>query len=111
MKKILLSAVVVLVFTCIAIAGAVKPAIITTLNSSTYTEIINTGGSCGSFVAFATDNSDFVSFYYATDSAGSNAVFVSESSLGFYIKVNRGDTVFFVKAVTGTPSFIFQPMD
>lgn len=92
----------------IASAVSIKQGIPTALNSSTYTEIINTGPSCEGFILWIDDATGFT---YAVDSSGTGAVTVPDAVVGisFPNRVGAGDTVVWAKSTTGTPNLVFQP--
>lgn len=105
----LITSILILFFAAMVWAASILAPIAITLNASTYTELVNTGGTCATYVVWVDDCTGWT---YAMDSSGTNATVVSPDvacAMSFDEKVSAGDTVFWVKATSGTPEFYFQP--
>lgn len=109
MKKVIMAAIVLLTLCSLAAASSIKHPQSFTLNTSTYTAVVNSGASCNGFYIWV---ADCTGFYYASDAAGSDEVYVDPDvgcGFGFPNRAGKGDTVIWVKAAVGTPELNFQP--
>lgn len=89
-------------------ATVIQGAIPTTVNSTTYTKITNTGPSCNGFLIWITDCSGF---YYARDAAGTGETYVNPDvacSFGFPQYVPSGEDVVWIKSVSASTTLYFQ---
>lgn len=93
----------------IKMSKMISKSINTTLNSSTYTEIIAGETDCYGFGFFVQDSGSLVEFYIAWDSSGDNATLMPAMGYAYGDFQQKGTTVCWAKAVSGTPSFVILP--
>ena len=89
-------------------ATVLQGAIPTTVNSTTYTKITNTGPSCSGFLIWVTD---CTGFYYARNAAGAGETYVDPDvtcALGFPQYVPAGEDVVWIKSVSASTTVYFQ---
>lgn len=90
--------------------SAIKKPVVTAVNTSTYTEIVNTSESCDNFAVWLEDGNQF---RYSTDGTDGNSALSPEGIQGISFPTGSilSASVMHVKAISGTTNCVFQPGD
>ena len=110
MKKIIIGILTSLCIVSTGLCSAIKIPVVTEVNTSTYTEIINTSDYCNNFAVWLEDG---LQFRYSTDGTDEHSALSPENSIGLSFPTSsvKGASVLFIKSITSTVNCVFQPGD